>query len=158
MNRTVVDLPYALHCSRRSFSAVNLTLNDLKTAVFNLPSRTSQNAIVRSFSTTTTIKTGSKQVQQDLSTSLLRPFGSSQPLSKRKQFKQITPDKHIVNYLDTHQLGYCAKRKVPHIILIRYLSTILICFRDTVSTSGTSSIGKKVSIIVVHHPTSCIRQ
>ena len=113
MNRTAIDLFQALHCGKRSFTAVNLTLNVSKTSAFWRPLRTSQTATIRSFSTTSTIQTGPKQDQQDLSTTFVSPFGSNQQLSKRKQFKQITPDRHLVNYLDTHQLGYCAKRKVP---------------------------------------------
>ena len=119
MNRTFIDLLHALRCSKRSFSAVNLTLNELKTAANSNPHRTSQTSTIRSFSTTVDIKTGSKHsLLQDQFTSNLSPFVSNQQLSKRKQFKQITPDKHLVNYLDTHQLGYCAKRKVSHNLLL----------------------------------------
>jgi hypothetical protein len=35
----------------------------------------------------------------------------SKPLSNRAKFRQIIPDMHIINKLDTLDLGFCAKRR-----------------------------------------------
>ena len=154
MNRTINHLGHALKSHGRHFFALDLASYVGKTTVLSRPLRTSQTRTIRSFSTSPTTKTGSKHDQQDHATSFLSPFASNQQLSKRKQFKQITPDRHLVNYLDTHQLGYCAKRKVSPTLILACLilpCTILNYVHNTVLTSGSSSVGKKISITSVVH-------
>jgi len=117
MNRTINHLGRPV--------SVSLVINIVKTAPLSRPLQTSQTRItIRCFSASATIKTGSKQDHQDHAISRQSPFASIQQLSKRQQFKQITPDRHLVNYLDTHQLGYCAKRKVSCTLI---LYTCLYC-------------------------------
>ena len=59
--------------------------------------------------------------------------------SKRQQFKAIAPDKRVLDYLDSNQLGFCAKRRVRVALARKYAPTSTSTSKSTERATTSSA-------------------